>query len=111
LPRDRDNTRVKDLPDLALLATAGPLEATELRDALVATFEFRGTHPLPASLPEPPSGWEPVYSRMAAKDDLRWRTLAEVFEAVRDFLNPILRTAEAGGANDAAWHPSSWSWR
>ncbi len=110
LPRDRDNTRVKDLPDLALLATAGPLDAEELRDALCATFDFRGTHPLPTSLPEPPPEWASVYSRMAAEDCLRWQTLTELFEAVGRFLDPVLRAAGAGGASDATWHPSSWSW-
>ena len=47
------NTRVKDLPDIALLATIQPLEARRLRAALERTFEFRATHPLPASLPDP----------------------------------------------------------
>ncbi|HEY0468618.1 MAG TPA: nucleotidyl transferase AbiEii/AbiGii toxin family protein, partial [Polyangiaceae bacterium] len=34
MPRDRSNTRVKDLPDLALLASVGPLDAAELRRAI-----------------------------------------------------------------------------
>ncbi len=55
MPRDRPNSRVKDLPDIALLATAGRLEAAELREALALTFTYRGTHPLPASVPVPPS--------------------------------------------------------
>ncbi len=108
LPRDRDNTRVKDLPDLALLATVGPLAANELRDALVATFEFRGTHPLPKSVPAPPLEWEPMYSRMVMKDRLRWRSLAEATEAVRDFLDPILTPA---GGSDWQWDPNAWSWK
>jgi hypothetical protein len=49
MPRTRPNTRVKDLPDMALLATAEPLEAARLRAALERTFAFRATHPLPSS--------------------------------------------------------------
>jgi len=51
--RDRSNTRVKDLPDLALLASVGPLDAAELRRAIEATFSFRATHSMPTSLPAP----------------------------------------------------------
>ncbi len=70
LPRSRQNTRVKDLPDLALLATAKPVEAHHLRAALEQTFVFRGTHDLPATLPEPPSNWTQPYAAMAAQDGL-----------------------------------------
>ncbi len=48
LPRPRENSRVKDLPDLALLAQIGPLEGVAVRKALDATFAFRKTHPLPS---------------------------------------------------------------
>src|SRR5207244_13067925 len=54
LPRARPNSRVKDLPDLALLATAQSLDAVRLRAALELTFGFRKTHKLPTALPEPP---------------------------------------------------------
>ncbi|MCU0661759.1 MAG: nucleotidyl transferase AbiEii/AbiGii toxin family protein [Myxococcota bacterium] len=47
IPRSRPNSRVKDLPDLALLATARPIDAKRLRAALEQTFTFRKTHPLP----------------------------------------------------------------
>lgn len=108
LPRARDNTRVKDLPDLALLATLGSLDAEVLRGAVVATFEFRATHPLPSAIPEPPSAWGPVYSRMATEDNLRWRTLAELFDAVRSFLDPIL--AVTPPERSSRWHVESWTW-
>lgn len=36
LPRPRENSRVKDLPDLSLLATTGTYEAMEVRTALEA---------------------------------------------------------------------------
>jgi len=53
MPRARPNSRVKDLPDIALLATAQPLDAKRLRAALEQTFTFRRTHSLPVMLPEP----------------------------------------------------------
>ena len=40
LPRKRPNSRVKDLPDLALLASAQSLEAKRVRAALGQTFGF-----------------------------------------------------------------------
>ena len=54
MPRTRPNSRVKDLPDIALLATAQPIDAKRLRAALEQTFAFRKTHALPANVPEPP---------------------------------------------------------
>jgi hypothetical protein len=55
MPRSRPNSRVKDLPDLALLATTKSLDARRLRAALGHTFSFRKTHPLPDKLPDPPA--------------------------------------------------------
>jgi hypothetical protein len=52
--QDRDNTRVKDLVDLVLLASSGSLEPERLKLALEATFAARDTHPLLEQLPEPP---------------------------------------------------------
>src|SRR5262249_2404931 len=44
MPRARPNNRVKDLPDLALLATVQPLDAKRLWTAFEQTFAFRRTH-------------------------------------------------------------------
>jgi hypothetical protein len=104
LPRKRENSRVKDLPDIALLAQVGRLDADRLRAALQATFAFRKTQPLPSSLPAPPSSWEPVYERMAREDELPWRTLAELLVAVRAFIDPVLSGATG------TWEPERWSW-
>jgi hypothetical protein len=70
MPRTRPNTRVKDLPDMALLATTASLDATRLRAALKKTFSFRATHPLPPSLPHPPENWLKPYSEMAQENEL-----------------------------------------
>jgi hypothetical protein len=105
MPRSRPNSRVKDLPDLALLAMVQAIDARRLRAALEQTFTFRRTHPLPASVPAPPPAWESPYAAMAREDKLAWASLEEVTEAVQSFLDPVL----AGGL-EAAWDTAAWSW-
>ena len=105
MPRQRENSRVKDLPDLALLGKIRELDGDRLRLALEWTFTFRGTHALPFSLPNPPDSWAEVYRRMVFEDDLEWKTLPELMAAVRAFLDPIL-----GGVKTARWSPSLWRW-
>jgi len=105
LPRLRPNSRVKDLPDLALLATVQPLEATRLTAAFAQTFHFRNTHAVPARLPDPPPAWRTPYAAMAREDRLAWPALHEVTAAARQFLDPVL-----AGALDATWQPARWTW-
>ncbi len=104
LPRTRENSRVKDLPDIALLAQVGTLSGADVRGAIDATFAFRKTHPVPAQLPAPPASWSPVYARMVEQDDLPWRRLADLLDAARAFLDPALE--KQGGI----WDPGTWSW-
>lgn len=106
LPRARPNTRVKDLPDLALLGTVRTIEADRLRAAFTRTFTFRKTHPLPFFLPPPPAGWRGPYRTMAEQDDLPWKNLEALGEAVRGFLDPVLLED-----HDAMWSPQAWAWR
>jgi predicted nucleotidyltransferase component of viral defense system len=105
MPRARPNSRVKDLPDLALLATARSLEAKRLRAALEQTFAFRKTHPLPVMLPDPLSAWATPFAAMARDDELPWPTLDEVTQAAKAFLDPVL-----AGDLDAVWSPETWMW-
>jgi Nucleotidyl transferase AbiEii toxin, Type IV TA system len=106
MPRSRPNSRVKDLPDLGLLATAHALDARRLRDALDQTFTFRKTHALPAALPPPMAGWAAPYAAMSREDQLPWATLDDVTKAVQAFLDPVL-----AGTLHATWERTSWSWR
>lgn len=105
MPRPRPNTRVRDLPDIALLATTGPIEGAVLRRAIETTFEFRGTHRVPAAVPPAPTFWEAPYAAMATGDELPWATLAEVTQAMTSFLDPVLGLTECG-----SWEPASWAW-
>jgi len=104
LPRARPNTRVKDLPDLALLASIREIASADLSAALKKTFDHRRTHGLPASLPAPPASWAAAYERMALDNELPWPTLYDVGQAASQFLDPILR-GESG-----TWHPKRWTW-
>jgi hypothetical protein len=105
MPRARPNTRVKDLPDIALLATIQSLEATRLRSALERTFEFRATHPLPVFLPAPPAAWSAPYTEMARSNELAWATLEQVTNAAKTFLNPAL------AGIPGIWSPDTWTWK
>ncbi|MBN2526910.1 MAG: nucleotidyl transferase AbiEii/AbiGii toxin family protein [Deltaproteobacteria bacterium] len=105
MPRNRPNSRVKDLPDLALLATVRQIEGAKLRDAIELTFKHRATHAVPESFPDPPSSWEIIYEKIAANDSLQWRTLVEVTEAVKIFLDPVL------AGTTARWEIHPWEWR
>jgi len=104
LPRKTENSRVKDLPDIALLAQVGPLDAKILRGAIEATFAFRKTHAVPTTVPAPPPSWALVYERMAREDELPWATLAELLVAVRRFLAPVL------AGHDGTWNAGTLEW-
>ncbi|MFY9342089.1 MAG: nucleotidyl transferase AbiEii/AbiGii toxin family protein [Planctomycetota bacterium] len=106
LPRSRPNSRIKDLPDIALLATVGPIQASTLRSALEKTFRFRGTHDLPADLPSPPATWEAAYLTMVKSDGLAWPTLGQLHHVARAFLEPVLSRRVSTGC----WTPDSWTW-
>jgi len=107
LPRARTNTRVKDLPDIALLAGAKVLDARRARQALEQTFGFRDTHPLPGRVPGPPDAWTEPYASMATDDGLAWPTLDALTEVVQAFLDPLLAGSIAAGAS---WQPELWAW-
>jgi len=106
MPRGRPNSRVRDLPDLALLATTGAIDGEALRRAIGTTFAHRGTHPVPDAVPAPPDFWEAPYAAMAATDELPWATLSQVNAAVSWFLKPVLGSGKIGG-----WEPGKWRWQ
>jgi len=104
LPRPNENSRVKDLPDIVLLAMAGHIHAKTLRNTIEATFTFRSSHPIPNMLPAPPASWIRRYADLAAENALPWPTLDAVFERASSFLNPVLASMTG------TWNPDRWSW-
>ncbi|NRD55015.1 nucleotidyl transferase AbiEii/AbiGii toxin family protein [Corallococcus exiguus] len=105
MPRWSPNSRVKDLPDIPLLASTGALDASRLRSAIHQTFTFRDTHPPPLMIPPPSPAWEKPYTDMAQDNQLPWATLEKVTEAAKRFLDPVLE-----GAAITTWDPETWSW-
>lgn len=104
VPRDRPNSRLKDLPDLALLALIRPIDASVLRAAIERTFSHRGTHVPPSILPPPPDNWAVRYPRFSRGSGLPWATLEEAEQAAADFLNPVL------SGNSGLWDPTQARW-
>ncbi|MCB9526867.1 MAG: nucleotidyl transferase AbiEii/AbiGii toxin family protein [Myxococcales bacterium] len=100
------NARLKDLPDIALLATTSGLRAGRIRAAVQFTFSRRGSHAVPSVLGEPPVEWVARYLAMAADNRLPWPTLDDVLVAARAFVDPILASND-----DAEWDPIGWVWR
>jgi hypothetical protein len=64
-PRSAQNSRVKDLVDLALLIGSGGLNEQRILDALRLTLRRRGTHGLPMSLVPPPADWQIPFQALA----------------------------------------------
>ena len=65
MPRDKPNSRVKDLVDLLLLTEMGKFNMGDCNIALKAVFSVRGTHILPVQLSPPPASWNTLYKKMA----------------------------------------------
>ena len=89
----RDNSRVKDLVDIVLIAETGQVDTVELRAALLAKFAADPACDLPPRLPDPPRAWEPQYRALARDLALRAPTLDEGVAVARTLVDPALRSA------------------
>ena len=99
------STRVKDLVDLALIASAAPLNADRLGRALRETFGQRGRHELPGALPRPPADWRVPYARLALEVGLA-AELVRGYELAALLLDPVL-SKDLGAA---VWEPAARGW-
>ena len=84
------STRVKDLVDILLLFTHESVDDKLLIKAIRITFETRGTHPIPDSLPDLPQSLSVEYGRIARELGLNGIDFAYAQQSVRDFLAPAL---------------------
>jgi len=107
LPRQYENSRVKDLPDMGLIAGYRDVSAGDLRGSLRQTFSTRNTHELPATVPEPPDSWATPYRAMAKENQLPWLDLVDLHQAVAAFLNPLLGKELPDAAT---WDTEGWRW-
>lgn len=106
LPRDRPNSRDKDLLDMALMSTIKRVESTRLRAAIERTFAARDTHPVPPDLPAPPAHWASIYAQQRDEHQLPWLTLELCHRRARQFVGPILTAA-----SPSTWAPDPGAWR
>jgi len=104
-PRPRTNSRMRDLPDIGLLASHCTFDCQQLASTISVAFDHYGTHPVPDLLPTPPADWAPRYAKLAHDNDLPWLDIEALSVAVRTFVEPVL----AGGS--AEWDPAAWTWK
>ena len=102
---DRENSRVKDLVDILLIAQENRLDAGLLYRSIQETFAVRQTHPLPSILPEPPSSWSLPYRKLAGEVGLSEDDLEAGFAKASRFINPILTGQDSG-----KWDPERQFW-
>ena len=86
----QDNSRSKDLVDMALLIRTGKLNISKVKAAMQIIFEFRGTHSVPNELELPPRSWGRPFTRMARECNLN-TNLGEVFEEPCAFLEEVYK--------------------
>jgi predicted nucleotidyltransferase component of viral defense system len=101
---DQPSSRAKDLIDLLLIAEMADFEYSHLREALERTFESRGTHSLPSTLPRPDEAWMRSFAKLAHEVELD-PDLNAAHEAARVFLDPVLRARGSG-----VWSRSRKKW-
>jgi hypothetical protein len=99
------STRVKDLVDLALIASASQVNADRLNRALRETFGRRDRHELPGALPRPPADWRVPYARLAMEIGLA-AELARGYALAARLLDPVL----SGDLGAAVWEPAAHGW-
>ena len=104
LPRARPNGRLKDLVDVALIASELVVDGGTLRTAIDTTFSFRRSHALPFTLPLPPAEWTARYARDRDEQGLAWPSIDEVHAEAARFLEPVLR------GPSGAWDPAARAW-
>jgi predicted nucleotidyltransferase component of viral defense system len=84
LPRENQNSRVKDLVDLVLIVKHEEIDMELLKIAVNETFSRRNTHDLPASLNSPPSNWTKPFNELSPKIEI-----GEAFEFILNFYKKI----------------------
>jgi predicted nucleotidyltransferase component of viral defense system len=85
-PRERLNSRVRDLIDIVLLLDEGLKDLEAAHRSLESTFRRRDTHSLPKELPAPHPTWTKVYANLASEIGLKSApTSDEAFEKLAAF--------------------------
>jgi hypothetical protein len=90
---DRENTRVRDLVDLVLLAEHDLLNTVEVAPSVRAVWEERAME-LSADLPPLPAGWPPRYEALASEYGLDRTTFPEAVDLMRSIWVAMFPPAE-----------------
>jgi hypothetical protein len=90
LPRQKPNSRVKDLVDIVLLTRNFKINKERMADSLKRTFKFRKTHSIPGKLSPPPAAWGNTFSELADESELKLE-LATAFSHLKDFYENITK--------------------
>ena len=88
MPRQKPNSRVKDLVDIVLLTRNFKIYKERMADSLKRTFKLRATHSLPAGLSPPPAAWGNRFSALADESKLKL-DLAGAFTHMKEFYESI----------------------
>ncbi len=85
LPRESQNSRVKDLVDLYLLIENEKLDLELLNEAIIATFKRRETHEFPKKLEFPPESWRKPYLAFNLSHDIdeSFKKVEQVYENIK----------------------------
>ncbi len=84
LPRERPNSRVKDIVDIVALINTDKLDIDKLQTATQETFKRRNTHSLPVELPLVPENWKAPFRKMAKECKLD-SDIDKTIDAIRMF--------------------------
>jgi hypothetical protein len=90
MPRQKTNSRVKDLVDIVLLTKNFTINKEQMADSLKRTFKLRKTHSLPIELSQPPADWEETFLELANESKLKL-DLAGAFKHLKDFYGAITK--------------------
>ena len=89
LPRERENSRARDLIDLVLMIKQGLPSKDQMLRALRATFDCRATHPLPVKLPPPPESWRGPYTALADEYGLPINTIENAYDCLSEYWSTL----------------------
>jgi hypothetical protein len=105
LPRGVENTRARDLVDLAWFIRHFTFRSEALAVACIATFERGATHPWPPVIDVPPESWARPYTAWRSELDLHEPTPAAAATSVRRFFEPV-----SFGVAGMSWNPATREW-
>ena len=90
LPRQKPNSRVKDLIDIVLLSRSFKIDKERMSESLKRTFKLRKTHSVPRELSPPPAAWGKTFSELADESELKL-DLDGAFTYLKEFYKKIAR--------------------